>query len=83
MITPLLKSQPFAAFNFELIAAFNSLDDVHPITFHQLRFLTANNQLKLTLKLRDDSSLRVKELRNVIFTKDGFENIIMQRGDLG
>jgi ferredoxin-NADP reductase len=81
-ITPLLKSRPFAAFSFELIAAFNSLDDVHPITFRQLQFLTVNSQFKLTIKLRDGSSPRVNELKEATYTNDGFEKLLEKREDL-
>jgi hypothetical protein len=64
-LSPVLASDPFKPFTFQLIAAFESLDDLHPITLRQIAFLSKRGRLKLTLKIKDCSGGGLRELYNV------------------
>jgi hypothetical protein len=55
------------------MAAFNNFDDIHPITFFQIAYLTSRNKLGLTLKIKDTKNERLKELRNVKLIQNSFE----------
>ena len=51
-LSPILESDPFKNFTFEMLAAFQHIEDMHPITFDQLMYLTEKGRIKLTMKLR-------------------------------
>lgn len=60
-MSPILVNNPFNSFKFELMAAFQSLEDIHPITLQQILSLSRySDKFKLTLKLRNKESLYVK-----------------------
>ena len=68
-VSPVLASEPFKNFTFEMLAAFQHIEDMHIITFEQLLFLAEKGRLKLTLKFREDPKGRVQEGGNISFTK--------------
>ena len=39
-LSPVLANKPFDQFTFEMLAAFNSIDDIHEITLQQLVYLS-------------------------------------------
>jgi len=51
-LSPVLESDPFKNFNFEMLAAFQHIEDMHPITLDQLTYLADRGRLKLTMKFR-------------------------------
>ena len=53
-LSPILETEPFKNFTFEMLAAFQHIEDMHIITFEQLLFLAERGRLKLTLKFRED-----------------------------
>jgi predicted ferric reductase len=57
-----LAKDPFKLFTFHLIAAFESLEDIHPITLRQISFLSKCGRLGLTLKIKKSH----KELSDLI-----------------
>jgi hypothetical protein len=69
-----LKSNIFKSLSFLLLAAFNNFDDIHPITFNQMAYLSSRNRLSLTLKVKDSNNEGLKILRNVKLVKGSFEN---------
>lgn len=73
-LSPILNGNPFSAFSFHLMAAFNSLDDVHLITLHQIAFLSSRRVLTLTLKVKD--SVAGELFTNAKFISGSFEGEI-------
>jgi len=51
-LNPILDKSPFEKYSFEMLAAFNSIDDIHEITLQQLLFLSLKGRIKLTLKIK-------------------------------
>jgi len=51
-LNPILGKSPFEKYSFEMLAAFNSIDDIHEITLQQLLFLSLKGRIKLTLKIK-------------------------------
>lgn len=48
----ILKQNPFEKFHFVLLAAINEPEDIHPITFHQLVYLSSHSeQIKTVLRV--------------------------------
>jgi hypothetical protein len=75
-LSPILSSNPFAKYNFEMLAAFNNVADVHAVTFQQLLFLAERGRLKITFKFKEDPKGAVHEGGNIKFAKKGFEDIL-------
>ena len=73
---PILKSNPFGSFTFQMLAAFNNLKDIHEITLQQLLFLAQKARLKITFKMKENSCGTIAESANIKFSEKGFEDII-------
>ena len=52
-----------------MLAAFQHLEDMHPITLDQLTYLAERGRLRLTLKFREDPQGKIQEGANINFTK--------------
>ncbi len=72
-LSPVLKKDIFKSLSFLLLAAFNNFDDIHPITFHQMAYLSSRKRLSLTLKVKDSNNEGLKALSNVKLVKGSFE----------
>lgn len=78
-LSPVLSSNPFSKFQFEVLAAFNHAEDIHPVTLEQLLFLAEAGRVNLIFKFKEDTQGRVKEGRNVSLTSQSFQSILEQR----
>lgn len=57
-LSPLLAAVSFQRFTFHLMGAFRYSNDLHPITFEQLRFLSTHHpRFSLTLKMKGAETL--------------------------
>ncbi|MCF6336006.1 MAG: hypothetical protein L3J12_09715 [Spirochaetales bacterium] len=75
-LSPILASNPFKDFTFEMLAAFAHLEDMHVITLEQLLFLADKGRLKISFKFKEDPQGKVQEGPNISFTKQRFQNIL-------
>ena len=71
-LSPILANNPFGRIQFHLLAAFNNLEDIHPITSCQLAYLASRGRLGLTLKIKDSQKEGIKKLRNAKIISDRF-----------
>lgn len=78
-ISPVLKGKPFEAWEFALLAAFNSLEDLHEITFSQLAELSANGIIDLTLKVKKDKEKHAEYFKKAEFTSDSFDVVFRRQ----
>ena len=53
-LSPILKNSPFKNFTFEMLAAFQHIEDMHVITLEQMTFLAETGRMKTTFKFRED-----------------------------
>lgn len=74
-LCPVLSTSPFSGFSFHLLAAFNSLDDIHPITLRQIVFLVSKGRLIFQLKLRETIETCVL-LKNVQLIDECFTDLL-------
>jgi hypothetical protein len=84
-VSPILATDPFKNFSFEMLAAFAHIDDMHLITLEQMLFLAERGRMKLTLKFREDPQGKVQASGNISFTTSGFQHILedkMSKGDV-
>ena len=84
-ISPVLNTNPFKNFSFEMLAAFGHLEDMHIITREQLLFLAEKGRLNITFKFKEDTQGKITEGANLRFTNSGFQNILaekMSKGDV-
>ena len=77
---PILKTNPFDKFTFELYLAVGSLDDIHPLTLAQLNELSKNLKLfQLTVKLsnqkKDNMMNTESEISNDNINRNGFKSL--------
>ena len=82
-LSPVLESNPFKSFNFEMLAAFQHIEDMHPITLDQLTYLAEKGRLNLTLKFRENPHGKIQEGANIKFTKENFQDILQDKMDKG
>ncbi len=70
---PLLKSDPFSKYCFVLLLAINDPQDIHPITYQQLLFLSHHpSKFKVVLRVsKNEQALRNSESK-IEFTRDYF-----------
>jgi NAD(P)H-flavin reductase len=78
-LSPVLGTDPFRPFTFELLAAFQHVDDVHLITLEQLLFLAEVGRLKITFKFKTSPQGKVAEGGNVAFTEKGFHTLLEEK----
>lgn len=72
----MLAKNPFSGFSFYLFAAFNKLEDVHPITFRQISYLVSCRRLGLTLKIKYECDEELKKLNVGKIVTEDFEGEI-------
>ena len=68
-ISPILNTNPFKEFTFEMLAAFQHIEDMHVITFEQMLYLAEKGRLNITFKFREDPQGKVQQGGNITFTK--------------
>ena len=51
-LSPILKSNPFKDFAFEMLAACRHVEDMHIITLEQLLYLAEKGRLKISFKFK-------------------------------
>ena len=78
-LSPILKNSPFKNFTFEMLAAFQHIEDMHVITLEQMTFQAETGRMKTTFKFREDPEGKVREGENIKFTKENFQNILEEK----
>lgn len=69
----ILKQNPFEKFHFVLLAAINEPEDIHPITFQQIVYLSSHSkQIKTVLRVSKNEKDLKKESGKIEFTRDYF-----------
>ena len=77
--SPILSENPFKNFTFEMLAAFQSVEDMHVITCEQMNYLAEKGRMNITFKFKEDPQGRVQQGGNITFTKENFQNILEER----
>lgn len=67
--SPILSENPFKNFTFEMLAAFQHVEDMHMITCEQMIYLAEKGRMNITFKFREDPHERVQQGGNITFTK--------------
>ena len=52
--SPILSENPFKNFTFEMLAAFQHVEDMHLITCEQMNYLAEKGRMNITFKFRED-----------------------------
>jgi hypothetical protein len=55
-LNPILETKPFKDHNFQLLLACNQIEDIHPLTLHQLKILSSAGRLHTKLRLRESAA---------------------------
>lgn len=75
--SPILRGRPFENFSFLLLGAFNFLEDIHPVTLHQILFLSTDENKFVTILNMKDSSAKVQlNGTKISFSNSRFEELL-------
>ena len=78
-VSPILQTNPFKDFTFEMLAAFQHIEDMHVITLEQMIFLAETGRMKITFKFREDPQGKVQESANIKFIRENFESVLAEK----